>query len=158
MKYPLVIFDYNGTLCNAEEAYLSNEHSVLYPGVIETLEKLNNQGVLLGIATHMSAPVLKQELVRLQIDHYFIATRCIGECPAKPHPAMIEEICDVAGGIDPIHTLMVGDTSMDIQMGQNAGAKTAAVPYGSWDISRLKQMNPTYSLEHFSDLQSIVLE
>lgn len=157
MEFELVVFDYNGTLCNVEQAFLSNEHSTLYEGVRETLQKLNDNGVLLSIATHMSAEPLKRDIQRLGIADFFIATRCIGQCAAKPNPQMIQELCDVAGGISSEKVLMVGDTEADIQMGINAGTATAAVSYGYTPAAQLKEMASTYCIDNFTQLIDIVL-
>ena len=59
----------------------------------------------------------------------FFITRTADDCPSKPHPAMVHECCE-ASGIDPAFTLVIGDTSFDMEMAKSAGAAAIGVEWG----------------------------
>ena len=49
-------------------------------------------------------------------------------------------------------TVMIGDTTHDLQMAINAGAAGIAVQYGAHPVDELKRLNPLYTAESVADL------
>lgn len=119
-------------------AYLTgpNEGTVLFPGVIETLQRLADNDYLLAVATGKSRRGLDRSLSESGCGAFFHVTRCADEACSKPHPQMLLEIMAVLD-VEPRHTLVVGDTEYDVQMARNAGARAVAVEYGVHDRQRL---------------------
>lgn len=129
----------------------------LYADVPETLSALRQQGVRLAVATS------KGRATTLDIlDHCAIAGRfdaviggdCVGR--GKPHPEMVE-LARANFDTPTDRTLMVGDTSYDIEMGKAAGVATCAVTYGMHDADALRALQPDFLIDRFSALSALVL-
>jgi hypothetical protein len=67
---------------------------------------------------------------------HFHASRCADECFSKPHPQMLEELLDELA-VDGERALMIGDTTHDLQMANNAGVAGLAVAYGAHPAAAL---------------------
>jgi phosphoglycolate phosphatase len=59
----------------------------------------------------------------------FVSLQTADDNPGKPHPAMLRRAIAEAGA-EPGRTVMIGDTSYDMQMGRSAGARTVGVGWG----------------------------
>lgn len=66
-----------------------------------------------------------------------MASRTVDECFSKPHPQMLEELMDELGAA-PARTLMIGDTTHDLQMARNAGVDAVGVTFGAHRRSQLE--------------------
>jgi phosphoglycolate phosphatase len=64
------------------------------------------------------------------LGHLFDATRCADETAGKPDPLMLNELMRELGS-PPERTLMVGDTTHDLQLAANAGCASVAVSFGA---------------------------
>lgn len=125
--------------------------SVLFPGVVETLEALNDAGYLLGVATGKSRRGLDLVLEETGLRRLFAATRCADETFSKPHPQMLEEVMGILGA-EPAETLMIGDTEFDMQMARNARVPAVAVSYGVHEPGRLMAEGALACLDRIDDL------
>lgn len=101
----------------------------LFPGIEKLLDRLENQGYLMAVATGKSRRGLDHVLDKTGLRQRFVTTRCADETFSKPHPQMLEQIMAFAG-VDARRTLMIGDTEYDMQMACNAGAHALGVSYG----------------------------
>lgn len=104
-------------LCmEAQKAILEVAATVqLVPGIKELIQYLHTEGLHLAIATNKSAQGLARVLTLSGLDDYIHVTRSATEAPAKPCPQMLQEIMDVFS-MKPEQTLMVGDSSSDMEM------------------------------------------
>ncbi|MBI5451525.1 MAG: HAD-IIIA family hydrolase [Gammaproteobacteria bacterium] len=134
-------------------AYLAgpNEGTVLFPGVIETLQTLADNDYLLAVATGKSRRGLDRSLGESGCGPFFHVTRCADEACSKPHPQMLLEIMAVLD-VAPGQTLVIGDSEYDMQMASNAGARAAAVDYGVHDQQRLLQHGALTSFSRITEL------
>jgi len=133
--------------------YLSSDHQLtLFPGVHEMLEDLSQQAYFLAVATGKSRVGLNRSLNAVKLLSLFDATRCADETFSKPHPAMLQELTRELGQ-DIRRTVMIGDTSHDLQMANNAGAAGVAVQYGAHPMEQLQACNPLYSAASVAELQ-----
>ncbi len=126
--------------------------SDFFPGVLETLSMLRDDGHQLAVATGKSRAGLNRVLSKLDWLDYFDATRCADETASKPNPMMLHEIlselnCSVEDAV------MVGDTEFDLVMAHNAGMKKIAVSFGAHSQERLMALAPDAMLHNFSELQ-----
>ena len=111
--------------------YLGKDQDIpLFSGAERVVHDLHAAGFLLGVATGKSRRGLDRVLDHTGLRAYFHATRCADECFSKPHPEMLEQLMDQLGATRQ-RTLMIGDTSHDLQMAQNAGVPSLAVSYGA---------------------------
>jgi len=125
--------------------------SVLFPGVVETLEALSDAGYLLGVATGKSRRGLDLVLDETGLRRLFAATRCADETLSKPHPQMLEEVMEILGA-EPAETLMIGDTEFDMQMARNARVPAVAVAYGVHGPERLMAEGALVCLDRIDEL------
>jgi len=119
------------------------EELTLFDGVAPMLEDLAQQGYFLAVATGKSRVGLNRAMHAAQLLSAFDATRCADETFSKPHPAMLQELTRELGQ-DMKRTLMIGDTTHDLQMALNAGAAGVAVRYGAHPEAELMALNPTF--------------
>lgn len=124
--------------------YLAREqHTELFGGVPEMLQDLRAGGHLLAVATGKSRVGLNRALNEVGLVSQFDATRCADETFSKPHPAMLHELARELGQ-DLRRTVMIGDTTHDLQMAENAGAAAIAVTYGAHPGDALLACKPQF--------------
>ena len=128
----------------------------LYPDVAPTLGALRAAGVRLVVGTSKGRGTTT-DIVR----HCGIA-ECIddvigGDCVTrgKPHPEMVHR-AQALFGTAPHRTLMVGDTSFDIEMGQGARVATCAVTYGMHPAAALRELRPDFVIDRFEQIGRVV--
>ena len=132
--------------------YLSGDHQLtLFPGVPAMLERLNTAGHIVTIATGKSRLGLERALDHSGLRPLFQASRCADECHSKPHPQMLEELM-AEFGMAPTSTVMIGDTSHDLQMAANAGVDALAVTYGAHPHGHLREYAPAACLHSVAEL------
>ena len=132
--------------------YLAKDHELpLFPGVREMLADLTQQGYFLAVATGKSRVGLSRALHTANLMSVFDATRCSDETFSKPHPAMLQELSRELGQ-ELQRTLMIGDTTHDLQMASNAGAAAVAVEYGAHDAAMLATCPSLYSAKTVAEL------
>ena len=125
--------------------YLAKDHELtLFDGVPEMLQDLSQQGFFLAVATGKSRVGLNRALNAAGLLSTFDATRCADETFSKPHPAMLQELTRELGQ-DLRRTVMIGDTTHDLMMAQNAGSSGIAVEYGAHPLEQLSACNPVFS-------------
>ena len=138
--------------------YLGKDHELtLFDGVREMLAELSQQGYFLAVATGKSRVGLNRALHAAKLLSAFDATRCADETFSKPHPAMLQELTRELGQ-DMKRTLMIGDTTHDLQMAINAGAGGVAVQYGAHPVNELSALNPLFSAGSVAELHAWLLE
>jgi phosphoglycolate phosphatase len=111
--------------------YVARQHElVLFDGTLPMLQALKQRQHGLAVATGKNRRGLDQALAQAGLHALFDATRTADETASKPHPRMLLELMAVLG-TGPERTLMVGDTSHDLQLAANAGTASVAVSYGA---------------------------
>jgi phosphoglycolate phosphatase len=134
--------------------YLTKDKGLaLFEGVPEMLSELSQQGYFLAVATGKSRVGLNRALDAASLLSAFDATRCADETFSKPHPAMLQELTRELGQ-DMQRTVMIGDTTHDLQMAINAGAAGIAVHYGAHPSNELEMLNPVYSAKSVPELHA----
>lgn len=132
--------------------YLSRDNELsLFPGAHELVAELSAAGCLLGVATGKSRLGLNRALDASGLKRYFHATRCADECSSKPAPDMLFELMDELGMM-PEQTLMIGDTTHDLQMAKNARVGALGVGHGAHPREALEAERPLGLFDDFSQL------
>ena len=122
--------------------YLSGDHALtLFDGVPEMLKSLRDAGHMLAVATGKSRIGLERALDHSGLRPLFQGSRCADECHSKPHPQMLEELM-AEFGAPPEGTVMIGDTTHDLQMARNAGVDGVGVAYGAHPLEHLMDHGP----------------
>jgi phosphoglycolate phosphatase len=121
----------------------AEQASPLYPGALAVLDALaGREDVLLGVATGKSRRGLRHVLRAHGLEGYFVTTQVADDHPSKPSPSMLFTAVAEAG-TDPSDTVMIGDTSFDMDMGRAAGVRTVAVSWGYHPVSALAGADTT---------------
>ena len=103
----------------------------VFPGVIETLERLSVQGILMSIASSRSHRTLAKLMDELDLSKY-ITYLIAADDVVEKKPAAESVLKTLSHfNIEAHETLVVGDTEFDILMGRNAGTHTCGVTYGN---------------------------
>lgn len=104
--------------------------TVLFPGMAELVDQLENRGLRWGIVTNKAE---RFALPLMQQLGYGTRSACIvgGDTTGrmKPHPAPLLEAAKILG-LPPAQCVYVGDDERDIKAGNAAGMKTIAVRFG----------------------------
>lgn len=132
--------------------YLARDHKLrLFAGVEAMLDELASEGYLMTIATGKRRTGLDRALGATGLGSRFQSSRCADECNSKPHPQMLKELMEEFG-VSPEATLMIGDTTHDLQMAKNAGVHAVAVTYGAHPRDVLEAECPVYCANNVEEL------
>lgn len=101
----------------------------LFDGVQAVVEALHSQGWSLGVATGKSDRGLNSLLSAHGLSGLFCTLQTADRHPSKPHPAMLEAAMAEAGAA-PADTVMIGDTTYDMEMARAAGVRALGVAWG----------------------------
>lgn len=132
---------------------MKDQAILLFEGVRETIAELHGAGYWLGVATGKSRAGLERALASANLKQYFHATRTADQTLSKPDPAMLLELMDEMS-VDAGRTLMIGDTTHDVQMAQNAGVDAVAVGYGAHPTEQLRELNPLALVRDVAELRA----
>jgi phosphoglycolate phosphatase len=135
------------------EHYLAREAGIpLFAGARELLGELGAAGYLLAVATGKTRAGLARSMAGVGLDGTFHATRCADEGLPKPHPDMLVHLMERLD-VAPHATLMIGDTTHDLDLAQSAGASGLAVTYGAHPPEELAQRAPLASVHSVAELR-----
>ncbi|WP_046348685.1 HAD-IA family hydrolase [Sphingomonas changbaiensis] len=123
----------------------------LFDGIAETVDRLENAGWLLGVATGKSDRGLRLCLERHRLHARFMTLQTADRHPSKPHPAMLQAAMAEAGAA-PETTVMIGDTSFDMMMAAAAGAHALGVGWGYHSTDELRSAGAHGVVESPQDL------
>ena len=123
----------------------------LFPGVVAAVDALDAGGWLLGIATGKGRRGLD-----LTLDHHGLAGRFVtlqtaDSAPGKPSPGMLLNAMADAGA-EPGNTVMIGDTTFDMEMSVNAGVLAIGVSWGYHESDELVSAGATKVISEFDEL------
>ena len=143
----------SGYLQDYLSIYLSNpaKNTAIYPGVVETLETLESQGVIMGICSNKPQATTLPVLEALGLDRFFCAVTCGDNVPyRKPdgrHVTLTLEKMNASGK----DAVFVGDSETDMEAARDAGIPAIAVSYGYCHIP-LDQLCSDAIIDRFPDL------
>lgn len=122
--------------------YLAHQDDIaLFDGVLAMLADLRTRHHWLAVATGKSRRGLDEALQSVQLHGLFDGSRTADETAGKPDPRMLHELMREFG-TEPERTLMIGDTTHDLQMALNAGCASVGVSYGAHDTAGFEALRP----------------
>jgi len=134
--------------------YMAWQHEiVLFDGTLQMLQALKARNHWLAVATGKSRRGLDEALASARLESFFDSTRTADQTASKPDPLMLRELMSELGA-DPSRTLMIGDTTHDLQLAANAGVASVAVSYGahpSEDFGRFEPLHVAHSTRELHD-------
>ncbi len=125
----------------------------LFAGARETIADLHRAGYLLGVATGKNRNGLERALLSSEMKPYFHATRTAEQTVSKPDPTMLFELMEELG-VSASRTLMIGDTSHDLLLAQNAQVDVIAMGHGAHPAEQLLALNPLALVDNFAQLNA----
>ncbi len=133
----------------------------LFEGVIDMLVALKAQHYWVTVGTGKSRKGLDATLARdvvvngqsVKLASLFDGTRTADETQGKPNPQMLMELMREFG-VDARRTLMVGDTTHDLQMALNAGVDSVGVSYGAHEADFLETCKPQIVVHSIAELRA----
>lgn len=124
--------------------YLAAEEELsFFDGTLEMLSALKARHHWLAVATGKTRKGLDRLLHARELARVFDGTRTADETQSKPHPQMLLELMREFG-VDAERTLMIGDTTHDLQLAANAGAACVAVSFGAHEPEAFERFNPLF--------------
>jgi phosphoglycolate phosphatase len=128
----------------------------LFPGVLQLLADLRERHHWLAVATGKSRRGLDEVLKTVQLKGMFDGSRTADETAGKPDPRMLHELMREFG-TEPERTLMIGDTTHDLQMAVNAGCASVGVSYGAHEIHGFAALEPRQVVHSVRELHDWLL-
>jgi len=150
-KYPLLGERYR-------HHYMAHQNDLsLFAGALELLADLKARHHWLAVATGKSRRGLDEVLHTVQLKGVFNGSRTADETAGKPHPRMLQELMREFG-VDPERTLMIGDTTHDLQMALNAGCPSVGVSYGAHEPEAFHALQPLHVAHSVPELHDWLLQ
>jgi phosphoglycolate phosphatase len=132
--------------------YFACEHEVvLFPDTLDMLHALKARNHWLAVATGKSRRGLDEALQTVQLKGLFDGTRTADETAGKPNPLMLQQLMREFGA-EPERTLMIGDTTHDLQMALNAGTASVGVSFGAHDHATFADLGPLHVAHSTAEL------
>ena len=145
-EYPRVVERYRAQFLRRDGG------TTLFPGAAELIRELHAGGFLLAVATGKSRRGLDRALNDTGLTDFFHATRCADEGFSKPDPGMLAAVMDTLA-TPPAATLMIGDTTHDLEMANAAGVAAIAVTYGAHERAALTACKPLAMVDELQGLR-----
>lgn len=128
----------------------------LFPGARDALDLLSARAdTLLGIATGKGLNGVHRLTQLHGIADLFSTLQTPDHNPSKPHPGMMLRAM-AETGVDPRHTVIIGDTTFDMEMGKAAGTKTIGVTWGYHQISDLRGAGADIVIDSYDALPAAI--
>jgi phosphoglycolate phosphatase len=126
------------------------DYTTLYPGVIESLERMHTDGAKLAILTNKPVRISHLVLKGLDIAKFFFQVYGGNSfAKKKPHPIGIDTLRTEAHA-SPQDTWMVGDTYIDVQTARNAGVLACGVAWG-FQPESFREFPPDLLIDRMED-------
>lgn len=124
----------------------------LFPGVEALLSGLSGTpATALGIATGKSRRGADYIVDRHGWSDLFATIQTADDAISKPHPEMIHRAMQAVGA-RPQDTLMIGDSSFDMEMAVAAGATPVAVSWGFQPVEALRAAGARHVVDSCAEL------
>lgn len=141
--------------------FYENDESVKpLPGTEEIFQYLKEKGICIALNTGFSAIIAEVIISRFQWEEKGLIDDYIGSDEVemgRPYPFMIKELMKRNGIDDPLLVAKIGDTTVDVEEGINAGCKyVIAITTGVCAEADLLEKNPTHIIHHLSELPAIL--
>ena len=128
-----------------------------FDGSIPLLESLSSAGFKLAIATGKSQNGADRATERMGLAPHFNSIHgIIPGTPGKPDPAVLVRAMK-ALGVTASESIMVGDTTFDMDLSNAVGVRPVAVDWGMHSETLLRSRDPVFYAHTFSELQAWLL-
>lgn len=130
--------------------------SRLFPGVREGLDRLRADGYRLACVTNKPEGLARPLLQDLGVgEHFPVVVGGDTTAEKKPSALPLEHAMRLLGS-DAQHTLMVGDSRIDVEAARNAGVPVVCVPYGYNQGGDVREMRPDALVDDLLALHALL--
>ena len=129
----------------------------LFPGVESVMDRLDDAGWLMGVATGKAMRGLKNTLEHHGLMDRFVTLQTADLAQGKPHPDMMLKAM-AATGVEPSRSVMIGDTTFDVEMAKNAGVKAIGVAWGYHEADELMDAGAALVVHTAEDLAAALFD
>lgn len=128
----------------------------MYDGAADLVRHFaRRDGVLLAIATGKSRRGVTRFLERTGLEGAFVTIQTADTNPSKPHPSMIETAMGEVG-VSSADSMMIGDTTFDIEMAAIANVTSVGVRWGYHPECDLREAGANYIARDMKALNGII--
>ena len=127
----------------------------LFPGARAALDTLTRAGWILGLATGKGRLGVENSLGTHGILARFATIQTADDAPGKPDPAMLLQAM-AAVGAEPSGTVLVGDTTYDMEMAVRARVAAVGVAWGYHQADELGPAGACAVIRDFAELAPLV--
>lgn len=133
-----------------------DETDVLFPECHDLIAHLaDREDVMLGIATGKSRRGVDRLLVREGWQDLFATIQTADDHPSKPHPSMIFTALQETDS-NPDKTVMIGDTSYDVEMARAAQVGAIGVTWGYHTPQELELAGAHAIIDNCENLSNVI--
>lgn len=133
-----------------------NKYTAPYPGIIEMLNELYNDGIQIAVLSNKDDTYTKKLIASHFAQYEWIEVIGSKETKdRKPNPDNLIKIIKKMG-LNINEVVMVGDTKNDIEVAKRVGIKSVAVSWGFRDVHQLEIYAPDYLIDDPNDLIEII--
>ncbi|MEQ9490949.1 MAG: HAD-IA family hydrolase [Alphaproteobacteria bacterium] len=129
----------------------------LYPGARECLEVIENQNIVMAVATGKGRRGLETTLSRHSIRDRFSVLKTADDGPGKPNPAILLDAI-AESGASPETTVMIGDTVFDMELAKNANVSAIGVSWGYHPPGELKRYGADMIVRNYHEVPAALKE
>jgi len=142
------------TIFEAHRRKHSTDHTVLYPGVRETLEHFKNKKKM--VLTNRKLEFALITLKNLDIKKYFDDVLGADDLLCiKPSSCPLDMLIEKYG-MNKNKTIMAGDMDIDVLSGKNAGILTCGVTYGIGKKEDILKAGPDFIINNIIELKDLI--
>ena len=132
------------------------DHTRLYPGVREGLDRLQGAGMRMAVLTNKPVRFSRDLIRGLGVaSHFQVVYGGNSFESKKPHPEGLQKVMAEVG-VAPAQTLVVGDSAVDVETARNAGARSCGVTYGIMPET-FASLPPDVMVDSLEELAEMVL-
>lgn len=128
----------------------------LFPGAREALDALREQpDTVMGIATGKGLNGVLRLTELHGIAGHFSTLQTPDHNPSKPHPGMmLRAMAEI--GVEKHQTVIIGDTTFDMEMGKAAGTNTIGVTWGYHHSAELREAGADMLIDSYAELAAAI--
>lgn len=123
----------------------------LIPGAREFIQQIHDANIAVAVASNKGQHSLSRAIQASGLTNLISVVRSAGQTAAKPDPQMLEEIMEELG-INESQTLMIGDSTVDMEMAKSIDVTAIGVDFYHQQESALKEAG---AIAVFDDYQLV---
>lgn len=128
-----------------------------YPGMVDLVGRLRQEGVQMAVYSNKADDFSQQLINRFFPGQFALVQGKLPDVPVKPDPAGIRTILRKLGAAAE-RTLFVGDSSVDVRTGRNAGTAVCAVSWGFRSRASLVEAGADRIADTAEELEAAIRE